>query len=80
MTFQVNDFGTFTLAEIEAAINSNADYDAFITVQDRHPDNITLDLIGAAYALDADQVIDIDLLELIQDILSMRTNWIARHQ
>lgn len=69
-----------TLKDIEAAINSNAEFDAYVIAQDTHPDNIALDLIGAAYELDGDEVIDTDLLELIQDILSMRTNWIARHQ
>ena len=77
---EARDITAFNLADIEAVIASNVAYDAFITAQDTHPDNATLDLIGTAYELNADDVVDTDLLELIQEILSMRTNWIARHQ
>ena len=77
---EARNITTFNLADIEAVISSNVSYDAFVIAQDTHPDNITLDLIGTAYELNADDLIDTDLLELIQDILSMRTNWIARHQ
>jgi hypothetical protein len=77
---EARDITAFNLADIEAVIASNVAYDAFIKAQDTHPDNATLDLIGTAYELDADDVADTDLLELIQEILSMRTNWIARHQ
>jgi hypothetical protein len=76
---EARNITAFNLADIEAVIASNVAYDAFITAQDTHPDNITLDLIGTAYELNADDLIDADLLELIQEILSMRTNWIARH-
>jgi hypothetical protein len=77
---EARDITAFNLADIEAVIASNISYDAFITAQDTHPDNATLDLIGTAYELDADDMHDEELLSLIQEILSMRLNWIARYQ
>lgn len=71
---------SLTLKDIETAINSTEEFDAYVIAQDTHPDNIALDLIGAAYELDGDELTDTDLLDLIQEILLMRTNWIARHQ
>jgi hypothetical protein len=74
------DISQFNLADIEAVIESNIAYDAFIIAQDTHPDNVTLDLLGAAYALDGDDLHDEELLALMQEILSMRINWKARYE
>jgi hypothetical protein len=69
-----------TLQEIEAAINSDEEFAAYVVAQDTHPDNIALDLIGAAYELDGDDLADTDLIVLIQDILDVRKNWLSCHQ
>lgn len=73
------DISQFNLADIEEVIESNSAYDAFVIAQDTHPDNITLDLLGVAYNLDGDDLHDEELLALMQEILSMRLNWKARH-
>jgi hypothetical protein len=78
MTMQ-KDIAQFNLADIEEVIASNIAYDAFVIAQDTHPDNITLDLLGVAYNLDGDDLHDEELLALMQEILSMRLNWKARH-
>ena len=73
------DIAQFNLADIEEVIASNSAYDSFVIAQDTHPDNITLDLLGVAYNLDGDDLHDEELLALMQEILSMRLNWKARH-
>lgn len=69
-----------TLDEIVAIIESDFTFDTYIERQDTHADNIALDLIGNAYALDGEDLHDEELLSLIQEILSMRNSWIARNK
>lgn len=73
------DILNFNLADIEKVIANNISYDAFISEQGTHPDSVTLDLLNVAYNLDGDDLHDEELLALMQEILSMRLNWKARH-
>jgi hypothetical protein len=69
-----------TLDEISSAIENDFNFDAFVEAQDTHADNVALDLIGNAYALDGEDLHDEELLALIQEILAMRNSWISRHE
>ena len=64
-----------TRDEIEAIVSSDEAYEAFVTKQDTHPNNAALELIGAAYELDGDELYDDALLDFIQAVIE-RNNYL----
>lgn len=68
-----------TRAEIEAIIASDESFKAHVTEQDTHPHNVCVELIGQAYALDADDDLpDDEMIELIADIIATTNHLLAK--
>ena len=59
-----------TREQIEAIIASDVSFAAYVTEQDTHPNNVAVELIGAAYELDGEILNDDEMIELIADIIA----------
>lgn len=60
-----------TREQIEAIVASDESFKAHVTSEDTHPHNVCVELIGQAYALDADDDLpDDEMIELISDIIA----------
>lgn len=60
-----------TREQIEAIVASDESFKAHVTSEDTHLHNVCVELIGQAYALDADDDLpDDEMIELISDIIA----------
>lgn len=56
--------------QIESIIASDESFAAYVNEQDTHPNNVAVELIGAAYELDGEELNDDEMIELIADIIA----------
>jgi UDP-N-acetyl-D-mannosaminuronate dehydrogenase len=68
------------LEDMEEIIQNYDSFARYVSEQDTHVENATVELIGIAYKLDGEELPDYHLINIIESILDLHSAYMRRNQ